>query len=94
MDDAEWDGHVLFDQRFLQAVGFELTGEMSVQSGVGLGVGGLSWVREATQDVGCRNFPPCLRNQLFPKLVHSALVLLGMSDLVSIYLHDFNSREG
>ena len=49
MDIAEWDGFFLFDQRVFQAVGFELLGETSVQSGVGLGVGRLSWVGEAIQ---------------------------------------------
>ena len=94
VDDADRDGLFSFDQRVLQAVGFKLPGETSVQSGVGLGVGRLSWVGEAIQEVGHRNFPPYLRNQLFPKLVHSALGVLGMSDPVSIYLQDFGSREG
>ena len=94
VDDAKWDGRVLFNRRFLLAVGFELPGEMSVQSCVGLGIGRISWVRKAIQEVGRLNSPPCLRNQLFPKLVHSEIVLLGMSDPVSIFLHDFNSREG
>ena len=93
VDDAEWDGHVLFDQRFLLAVGFELPGEMSVQSCVGLGIGRISWVREAIQEVGRRNCPPCLRNQLFPKSLHSALGVLGMLDPMFIYLQDFNSME-
>ena len=94
VDDAEWDGLFLFDWRVLQAVGFDIPGETSVQSGVGLIVGRLSWFGEAIQEVGCRNFPPCLRNRLFPKSVHSALGVLGMSDPVSIYLQDFNLREG
>ena len=61
MDDAEWDGLFLFDWRVLKALGFKIPGETSVQSSVGLGVGRLSWVREAIQEVGHRNFPPCLR---------------------------------
>ena len=87
MDDAKWDGLFLFDRRVLQAVGFELPVETSVQSNVGLGVGRLSWVGGGIQEVGCRNCP-------FPKLVHSALGVLGMSDPLSIYLQGFNSREG
>ena len=92
MDDAEWDGLFLFDRRVLKTVGLKLPGKPSVQSSVG--VRRLSWVREAIQEVVCRNFPPCLRNQLFPKLVHSAIGLLGMSDPVSLYLQDFNLRKG
>ena len=94
VDDAEWDGLFLFDRRVLKAVYLKLPGEPSVQSVVGLGIGRLSWVGEAIQEVGRRNCPPCLRNQLFPKLVHSALGELGVSDHVSIYLQGFNSREG
>ena len=93
VDDAEWDGLFSFYRRVLQAIGFKLAGDTSVQSGVGLGVGRLSWVREAIQEVGCRNCPPCLRNRLFPKSVHLALGVLGMSNPVSIYLQYFNSRE-
>ena len=84
LGDAEWDGLFSFYRRVLQAVGFELPGETSVQSGVGLGVKKLSWVREAIQEVGRRNCPPCLRKRIFPKLVHSVLGVLGMSNPVSI----------
>ena len=62
MDDAEWDSLFSFDQRVLQAVDFELPGEKSVHSGVGLGVRRISWVGEAIQDMGRHNFPSCLRN--------------------------------
>ena len=93
MDDANLDRLFLFDWRSLKAVSFKLSGETSPQSGVGMGVGRLSWVREAIQEVGHHNFPPCLRNRLFPKLVHSTLGVLGVSDPVSIYLQDFNLRE-
>ena len=58
VDDAKWDGLLSFDRRVLQAVGFELPGETSVQSGVGLGVRRISWVGEAIQEVGCQNCPP------------------------------------
>ena len=93
MDDAEWDGLFLFDQRALQVVRFELPGEAPVQSGVGLGVGRLPWVVEAIQEVGPRNCPPCLGKRLFPKSIHLALGVLGLSDSVSMYIQDFNSRE-
>ena len=94
VDDAEWDGLFSFDRRVLQAVVFEPPVETSIQSSVGLGVERLSWVGETIQEVGCHNWPLCLRNLLFPKSVHSALGVLGMSEPVSIYLQDFNSREG
>ena len=64
----------------------KLLGETYVQSGVGLGVERLFGVREAVQEVGRRNYPPCLRNRLFLKPVYLALGVLGMSDPVSIYL--------
>ena len=83
-----------FDWRVLKAVGFKLPGETCVRSGVGLGVGRIYWVGEAIQEVGCCNFSPCLRDRLFPKSFHSALVVLGVSDPVSIYLQDSNPREG
>ena len=35
--------------------------------------------------MGCRNHPPCLRNQLFPKSVHLALGVLGVTDLVPAF---------
>ena len=70
--------------------GFKLTGETSIHSGVDLGVWRLSWVGEAIQEVGRRNFPPCLRNRLLPKLIQALLGAVGMSDPVSVYLQDIN----
>ena len=40
-------GLLSLDRRVLNVVGFNLTGEASVQSGVGLFVGRISWVGEA-----------------------------------------------
>ena len=94
MDDAKWGTLFLFDQRVLEVVGFKLPAKKSVQSSVGLGVRRLSWVWEAIQEVGHCNCSRCLRNRLFPKSVYSALGVLGVSDPESIYLQDFNSREG
>ena len=68
-ENAKEGGLFLFDRRVLDAVGFKLLGETSVQSGVGLGVWRLSWVGEAIQEVGFHNFPPYLRKRLFPKLI-------------------------
>ena len=79
MDDANWDGLSSFGQRVLNNVGFRLMGKTSVQSGVDLGVGGLSCVGEAIQEVGRRNRPPCLRNRIFPKSVHTLLRVVVMS---------------
>ena len=94
VDNAKGDRLLSFDRRVLNDVGFELNGGKSAQSGVGLDVCRLSWAEEAIQEVGLCNCPPCLRNRLFPKSVHLALGVLGMSNPVSIYLQDFNSREG
>ena len=44
--------------------------------------------------MGRCNRPPCIRNQLFPKSVHSVLVLLGVSDPVPVDLDEFETREG
>ena len=38
--------------------------------------------------------PPCLRNRLFPKLVHSALGVLGVLDPVPVDLEEFDARDG
>ena len=69
-------------------------GNVPINTGAELVVRRIPGVGKVIQEVGHRNFPPYLRNQLFPKLVHSALGVLGMSDPVSIYLQDFGSREG
>ena len=84
----------LSDRRILNPVGFKLPGEPHVQSVVGLGVGGLPGVWEASQEMGRPNHPPCLRNQLLPKSVHSALGVLGVSDPVSVDLQDLDARDG
>ena len=85
VNDTKWVGLFLFDWRSLQDV---------CPFQCGPGCRGAFFGRGAIQEVGCHNCPPCLRNQLFPKLVHSALGVLGMTDPVSIYLQGLNSREG
>ena len=40
------------------------------------------------------NFPPCLRNRLFSKSFHSALGVLGLTDLVPVFLDEFDARNG
>ena len=83
----------LFDLRVLNTVGFKLTGESHFQSDVGLEVSRLPGVCEASQEVGRRNCPSCLRNQLLPKSVHLALGVLGMSDVVPVYLEGIDTRD-
>ena len=94
MYNAEGDGFFSSDRRVLNPVGFKLPGESYVQSLVGLGVGGLPGVWEASQEVGHHNHPPCLRNRLLPKSVHSALGVLGVSDPVPINLEELDVRDG
>ena len=52
MDNAKAGSLFLFDRRVLNAVGFKLMGEASVQSGLGLGFWGFSKIWEAIQEVG------------------------------------------
>ena len=63
------------------------------KSAVGLGVCELLGVWEASQKVGRRNYPPCLRNRLLPKSVHSALEVLGVPDKVPVDLRDLDARD-
>ena len=93
VEDSKGGGFFPSDQMVLDPVGFKLPGEMHVQYAVGLGDCWLNGVWETSQEVGCRNRPPCLRNQLLPKLVHSALGVLGMFDPVPVYLQDLDARD-
>ena len=83
----------MFDQRVLDPIDFKLLGDLHVQSNVGLGVGGLPGVWEASHEVGCCNCPPCLRNRLLPKSVHSSFGVLGVSDAVLVDLEDLDARD-
>ena len=51
-------------------------------------------IGQATQEVGRCNRLPCLRNQLFPKLVHPSLGVPGVTDLVDVDLKEFDARDG
>ena len=53
LDDSKGGGFLSLDKWFLDAIGFKLTAEAPVQSGVGLGVWRISWFGEAIQDLGC-----------------------------------------
>ena len=44
--------------------------------------------------MGRRNRPPCIRNRLLPKPVHSELGVLGVSDAVPVDLEDLDARNG
>ena len=48
---------------------------------------------KASQEVGCRNWPPCLRKQLLPKSAHLAFVVLGVSDAVPVDLEDLDAKD-
>ena len=84
MDNDEGDGLLSLDWRVLDVVGFKMTDEESIQSGEDLVVWGVSGVWEAIQEVGFRNFPLRLINQIFPKSVQALLGVVGMSDSVSV----------
>ena len=73
LDDAKGGGLITLDGGICDPVTFELTSEAPTQTGVSLGVRGVSGVKETIQEVGCYNIPPCLRNLLFPKLVQASL---------------------
>ena len=83
----------MFDWSVHDLVGFDLSGKFYSQSDIGLGVGGVSEVWEAIQEVGRYNRPPCLIKIFLPKLFHSALGVLGVSDVVPIDLEDLDARD-
>ena len=62
VEDTKGGGHLSPNKWVLNAVGFKLTGEAPVQYGVGLGVWGISWAGEATQETSSYNYPQFLRN--------------------------------
>ena len=55
---------------------------------------GGSGIGQAIQEVGCCNHPLFLRNQLFPKSVHLALGVLGVTDPMVVDLDQFDVRDG
>ena len=57
------------------------------------GGGGGSEIEQAIQEMGCCNRPQCLRNRLFPKWVHMALGVLGVTDLVALDLEESDARD-
>ena len=64
VNDTERDGFFSSDRRVLNLVGFKLPGDSHVQSFVGLGVGGLLGVWEASQEVGSLGGKQCLCGQV------------------------------
>ena len=93
MDDAKGDGFFLFHRRVLDPVGLGMLGESHVQSDVVMGFEELLGVWEAIQEVGPCNHPSYLRNRLLPKLVYSALVVLGFLDAAPVDLEDLDDRD-
>ena len=59
-----------------------------------LGVSRFFGVGQTIQEVGRCNCPPCLRNRLFPKLVHPALGVLGVPNSVALGLEELDVRDG
>ena len=55
---------------------------------------GGSGIGQAIQELGRCNRPPCLRNHFFPKSVHPAIGVPGMTDPVAVYLEEFDARDG
>ena len=94
VDDAQGDGLLPLKWGISDPVSFELLGELLVQAEVILGVRGVSGVGESIEEMVCCNLPPCLRNRFFPKSVHSALGVLGMTYSVPVNLEEFDMRDG
>ena len=92
--DTQRDGIFLFNRGIFDIIYFDLPGELLVQSDVSLGARGDSGVGESCQEVGHLNHPTCLIKKLLPKLVHLALVVLGVTELVPIDLDYLDARDG
>ena len=92
MVDVEGGELFPFEWRVLDPIGFELSGELHVQYDIGLVFRGTLEVWEVSQELGRCNRPPCLRNRLLSKSVHSALGVLGLSVSVPLDLEDLDSR--
>ena len=94
VDYAKGDDILFIEIRFLDAVFFNRTGEAPVQFGVVLGVWGVYWFREAIEEVGCHNRPPCINKQLFSKSVQALIVLVSMAYYMYVHTEDLEYREG
>ena len=94
VDDAQPGGIFSFNWGVFNPICFEFPGKALDQSNASLGVRGLLRVRESHQEVGRQNHPPCLRNRLLPKSVHSALRVMGVTDSVPVDLEDLDVRDG
>ena len=94
MFNTQRDGIFFFNRGVFDIICFDLLGEPLVQSNVSLGVRGHYGVGEFCQEVGHLNLPPCLRKQLLPKLVYSALVVLGVTEFLPMDLEYLDARDG
>ena len=93
VEDAQGSGILPLDWGIFDLISLELSGEALFQADVSLGVGGVSRVGEAIQEVGRCNCPPCLINQLFPNSVHLALGLLVVTGPVPVESEEFDARD-
>ena len=84
----------LSDKGIFEAVGPELLCEAIVEPGVCLGVSWFSGVGQTIQEMVHCNCPPCLGNQLFPKLVHPELGVLGVQNSMAVDLEELDTRDG
>ena len=94
VDNAQGGGRFLLNWGIFDPASFELSGKELVQADVSLGVDFFSGFGYSIQEVGCCNLLPCLRNRFFPKSVHLALGVLGVTDPVTVGLEDFDARDG
>ena len=91
---SQGDGIFSLDRRIFEPICLEFLCETLVKPSVCLGVRQFPGVRKTIQEVGRCNCPPCLRNQLFPKLVHPALGVLGVPNSVAVDLEELDARDG
>ena len=91
---SQGGGFCPLDWEIFDPVGFELPGKALAKTGASLCVRGVSGIGHAIQEVGRCNCSPYLRNRLFPKSVHPALGVLGMTEPMTIDLEEFDARDG
>ena len=94
VNDSKGGGLFLSDKGIFEAVGPELLCEAIVEPGVCLGVSWFSGVGQTIQEMVHCNCPPCLGNQLFPKLVHPELGVLGVQNSMAVDLEELDTRDG